>query len=88
MNTLKSCLLALTLTLAGVAVDASAADSSCATCFQLSPLSSASPLKSATLKASTLKASTLKASTLQTHSWLAEGGYERTPQGMRADNQA
>ncbi|CAI8782853.1 Conjugal transfer protein [Pseudomonas chlororaphis] len=83
MNTLKSCLLALTLTLAGVAVDAGAADSSCATCFQLSPLSSASPLKSATLKASTLKASTL-----QTHSWLAEGGYERTPQGMRADNQA
>lgn len=83
MNTLKSCLLSLTLVLAGVAVDASAADSSCATCFQLSPLSSASPLKSATLKANTLKASTL-----QTHSWLAEGGYERTPQGMRADNQA
>ncbi|AZD92197.1 MULTISPECIES: hypothetical protein [Pseudomonas] len=82
MNALKSSLLALTLTLAGVAVDASAADSSCATCFQLSPLSS-SPLKSATLKASTLKASTL-----QTHSWLAEGGYERTPQGMRADHQA
>ncbi|WP_372438162.1 hypothetical protein ACCM60_13240 [Pseudomonas chlororaphis subsp. aureofaciens] len=77
MNALKSSLLALTLTLAGVAVDASAADSSCATCFQLSPLSS-SPLKSATLKASTL----------QTHSWLAEGGYERTPQGMRADHQA
>ncbi|BBN54677.1 hypothetical protein TRE132_28020 [Pseudomonas chlororaphis subsp. aurantiaca] len=83
MNTLKSCLLALTLTLAGVAVDASAADSSCATCFQLSPLSSASPLKSATLKASTLKAGTL-----QQNNWLAEGGYERTPQGMRADNQA
>ncbi|WP_277593368.1 hypothetical protein [Pseudomonas chlororaphis] len=78
MNALKSSLLALTLTLAGVAVDASAADSSCATCFQLSPLSSASPLKAATLKASTL----------QTHSWLAEGGYERTPQGMRADHQA
>ncbi|AIS13316.1 hypothetical protein JM49_17155 [Pseudomonas chlororaphis subsp. aurantiaca] len=83
MNALKSSLLALTLTLAGVAVDASAADSSCATCFQLSPLSSASPLKPATLKANTLKASTL-----QTHSWLAEGGYERTPQGMRADHQA
>ncbi|AZE48717.1 hypothetical protein C4K04_3045 [Pseudomonas chlororaphis] len=43
MNTLKTCLLSLTLALAGVAVDASAADSSCATCFQLSPLSSASP---------------------------------------------
>lgn len=83
MNALKSCLLALTLTLAGVAVDASAADSSCSTCFQLSPLSSASPLKPAALKASTLKASTL-----QPHNWLAEGGYERTPQGMRADNQA
>ncbi|AZC30725.1 hypothetical protein PUP68_14970 [Pseudomonas chlororaphis] len=83
MNTLKTCLLSLTLALAGVAVDASAAEASCSTCFQLSPLSSASPLKPATLKASTLKASTL-----QTHSWLAEGGYERTPQGMRADNQA
>ncbi|WP_097303202.1 hypothetical protein [Pseudomonas chlororaphis] len=78
MNTLKTCLLSLTLALAGVAVDASAANSSCSTCFQLSPLSSVSPLKSATLKASTL----------QTHGWLAEGGYERTPQGMRADNQA
>lgn len=73
MNTLKTCLLSLTLALSGVAVDASAADSSCSTCFQLSPLSSVSPLK---------------AGTLQQHSWLAEGGYERTPQGMRADNQA
>ncbi|PMY41318.1 MULTISPECIES: hypothetical protein [Pseudomonas] len=78
MNTLKTCLLSLTLALAGVAVDASAADSSCSTCFQLSPLSSASPLKSATLKACTL----------HPHNWLAEGGYERTPQGMRADNPA
>ncbi|QQZ44500.1 hypothetical protein IF690_13560 [Pseudomonas sp. SK3(2021)] len=78
MNALKSSLLALTLTLAGVAVDASAADASCSTCFQLSPLSSAGPLKSATSKASTL----------HPHNWLAEGGYERTPQGMRADHQA
>ncbi|UCR85064.1 hypothetical protein [Pseudomonas chlororaphis] len=78
MNTLNTCLLSLTLALAGVAVDASAADSSCSTCFQLSPLSSVSPLKP----------ESLKASALQTHGWLAEGGYERTPQGMRADNQA
>ncbi|AZC37195.1 hypothetical protein [Pseudomonas chlororaphis] len=78
MNTLKTCLLSLTMALAGVAVDASAADSSCSTCFQLSPLSSPSPLKP----------DDLKAGTLQQNSWLAEGGYERTPQGMRAENQA
>ncbi|NNB42366.1 hypothetical protein [Pseudomonas chlororaphis] len=78
MNTLKTCLLSLTLALAGVAVDASAADSSCSTCFQLSPFSSVSPFKP----------DSLKASALQTHGWLAEGGYERTPQGMPADHQA
>ncbi|PMY59849.1 MULTISPECIES: hypothetical protein [Pseudomonas] len=69
MNTLKTCLLTLTLALAGVAVDASAADASCTTCFQLAPLSQGGqPERAAPL--------------------LAEGGYERTPQGMRADNQA
>ncbi|MGE7955040.1 hypothetical protein ACQKQA_00310 [Pseudomonas sp. NPDC089530] len=69
MNTLKTCLFALTLTLAGVAVDASAAAaSSGAQGFQLSPLASRA--------------------SVQLQPLLAEGGYERTPQGMRADNQA
>ncbi|SDZ63098.1 hypothetical protein [Pseudomonas sp. NFIX28] len=69
MKTLKTCLFSLTLALAGVAVDASAADASRSTCFQLAPVSQAAqPERAAPL--------------------LAEGGYERTPQGMRVDNQA